>query len=34
MNEYPDFEQDFYSRTAIDIYKNGYDCVGFMKWLS
>ena len=34
MNECQDFEQDFYSRRAKGIYKNGYDSIGFMKWMA
>ena len=33
MNENPDFEQDYWSRTAIGIYKTGHDCIRLMKWL-
>ena len=29
----PVFEQDYWSRTAIGIYKVGHDCVRLMKWL-
>ena len=29
-----DFEQDFYSRTAMGIYKNGHDNIRLMKWLA
>ena len=29
----PDFEQDYWSRTAIAIYKIGHDCIRLMKWL-
>ena len=34
MSENPDFEQDYYSRTAENIYKIGHDCVQLMKWLA
>ena len=34
MLEYPDFEQDYFSRTAIGIYKNGHDSIRLMKWLA
>ena len=33
MNEYPDFEQNYYSRTAMGVYKIGHDTIGLMKWL-
>ena len=33
MKESPDFEQDYWSRTAIGIDKNGYDSIKLMKWL-
>ena len=32
--EYPDFEQDLYSRTAIGIYKMGLDSIRLMKSLA
>ena len=34
MLENPDFEQDYYSRTAESIYKIGHDSVRLMKWLA
>ena len=34
MLENPDFEQHFYSRTAIDIYKIGHDSIRIVKWLA
>ena len=33
MNENPDFEQDYWSRTAIGIYKIGHDSIRLMKWI-
>ena len=33
MMKNPDFEQDYWSRTAIDIYKIGHDCIRLMKWI-
>ena len=33
MLENPDFEQDYYSRTAKGIYEIGYDSIRFMKWI-
>ena len=33
-NEYPNFVQDCWSRTAIGIYRIGHDCVRIMKWLN
>ena len=33
MLENPDFEQDFWSRTAEGIYKIGHDSIRLMKWL-
>ena len=32
--EKPEFEQDYYSRTAIGIYKIGHDSIRIMKWLA
>ena len=32
--ENPDFEQEFYSRTAIGIYKNGNDSIRLIDWLA
>ena len=29
----PKFEQDYWSRTAEGIYKNGHDSIRLMKWL-
>ena len=34
MLEYPDFEQEYWSRTAIGLYKNGHDFITLMKWIS
>ena len=34
MSENPDFEQDYWSRTAEGIYKIGHDSIRLMKWLS
>ena len=31
MNEYPDFEQEYWSRTAI--YKIGHDSIRLMEWI-
>ena len=33
MSENPDFEQNYWSRTAECIYKVGHDSVGLMKWI-
>ena len=33
MLENPDFEQDYYSKTAEGIYKNGHNSIKLMKWL-
>ena len=33
MIENPDFEQEYYSRTAISIYKIGQDSIILTKWL-
>ena len=33
MLENTDFDQDYWSRTAIGIFKNGHDSIRFMKWL-
>ena len=33
MIEYPDFEQDFWSKTATAIYKIGHDSSRLKKWL-
>ena len=33
MLENPDFEQNYWSRTAIDIYKIGNDSVLLLEWL-
>ena len=33
MLENPDFEQDYWSRTAVGIYKIGHDSIRLMKWL-
>ena len=32
--ENPDFEQDYWSRTATSIYKIGHDSIRLMKWLA
>ena len=29
----PDFEQDYWSRTAVGIYKIGHDSIRLMKWI-
>ena len=34
MNENQDFEQIYYSRTAISIHKIGHDSIRLMKWLA
>ena len=34
MLENPDFEQDFWSRTAEGVYKVGHDSIRFLKWLA
>ena len=34
MNEYPDFEQNYFSRTAKSIYKNGHNIMRLMKKLA
>ena len=34
MLENPDFEQDYWSRTAIGRYKIGHDSVRLLKWLA
>ena len=34
MLENPDFEQDYYSRTAIGTYKTRHDSIRLMKWLT
>ena len=34
MNEYPDFEQDYYSRTAKGLYKIGYVEIRLLKYLA
>ena len=33
MLENPDFEQDFWSKTAIGRHKIEYDSIGLLKWL-
>ena len=33
MLEISDFGQDYWSRTAIGIYKNGHDSIRLMKWI-
>ena len=32
MLKNPDFEQDYWSRTAVGIYKIGHDGIRLMKW--
>ena len=32
--ENPDFERDYYSRTAVGVYKNGHYSIRLMKWLA
>ena len=34
MMECPDFEQKYHSRSAIDIYKIGYNSVRLVRWLA
>ena len=34
MKEYPDFDQDYWSRTAIGVYKIGHDSIRLLKWLA
>ena len=34
MNINPDFEQDFYSRTAMGIYKIGHDSIRLLRWIA
>ena len=34
MCEHPDFEQIFYSRTAINLYEIGHDSIRLKKWLA
>ena len=34
MLESPDFEQNYYARTAIGLYKNGLDSIRLMNWLA
>ena len=34
MLENPDFEQNQYSRTAQDKYKNGHEAIGIKNWLA
>jgi len=34
MNEYPDFEQNCYSKTSKGIYKVGHDSFRLRKWLA
>ena len=33
MLENPNFEQDYWSRTAVGIYRSGHDCVRLVQWL-
>ena len=34
MNENPDFEQNYYSRTAKGFYKIGHDFIRLVKWVA
>ena len=34
LNEYPDFEQNYYSRIAKKVYKNEHDNLRLMNWLA
>ena len=34
MLENPDFEQDYWSKTAIGVYRKGHDGIRIMKWLA
>ena len=34
MIENPDFEEDYYSRTAVGIHKTAHDSIRLMKWLA
>ena len=34
MKENPDLQHDYWSRTAISIYKFGHDCIRLMKWFA
>ena len=34
MLENPDFEQDYWPRTALSVYKIGHDSISLMKWLA
>ena len=34
MIKNPDFEQNYYSRTAVGFYKIGYESLRLMKWLT
>ena len=34
MSENPDFEQNYWTRTATGIYKMGHDCLKLLKWLA
>ena len=34
MEEHPDFEQNYFSRTSKGIYKSGHDSNILMKWLA
>ena len=34
MIENPNFEQDYYSRTAIGIYQIGHDSIRILKWMA
>ena len=34
MCEHPDFEQNFYSKTAVGLYEIEHDSITLMKWLA
>ena len=34
LMEYPDFEQGYWSRTAIGVYKKGHGSIRLLKWLA
>ena len=34
MIENPDFEQNYYSKKAADIYETGYDSIRLMRWMA
>ena len=33
MTDNPDFEQDYWSKTATGVYKIGHDSIRLMKWI-